>query len=135
MDTQILQIGVERVRPGRWQPRDRCQLTDESLAELAADIRQRGQHYQRDALLAYVLRKWDELGDGRVGTLLNAAASERAAMDRKTNSRSPGYDVYNPALDNEERWIAISWQSYRDGRKPFSWPDGIEWPFVEEGRA
>ena len=97
--------------------------------------RHRGRHYQRDALLAYVLRKWDELGDGRVGALLNAAASESSAMGQQTNSRSPGYDVYNPALDNEERWIAISWQSYRDGRKPFNWPDGIEWPFVEEGRA
>lgn len=41
-ETQTILIGLERIHPGRWQPRDRAQLTDESLAELAADIGQRG---------------------------------------------------------------------------------------------
>ena len=39
---EILSIGVERVHPGRWQPRDRERITDESVAELAADIKKRG---------------------------------------------------------------------------------------------
>jgi len=39
---QILSIGVERVHPGRWQPRNRERITDESVAELAADIKKRG---------------------------------------------------------------------------------------------
>lgn len=42
MRDEIFHIGVERVRPGQWQPRDREQITDESVAELAADIKRRG---------------------------------------------------------------------------------------------
>lgn len=39
---QIVSIGMERVHPGRWQPRNRERITDESVAELAADIKKRG---------------------------------------------------------------------------------------------
>jgi ParB family chromosome partitioning protein len=41
-EAMIITLGVDRVHPGHWQPRDRAQITDESVAELAADIKQRG---------------------------------------------------------------------------------------------
>jgi len=41
-ELQIINLGLDRIHPGRWQPRDREQMTDESLAELAADITARG---------------------------------------------------------------------------------------------
>lgn len=39
---QIISLGVERIHPGRFQPRDRAAITDESLADLAASIKKCG---------------------------------------------------------------------------------------------
>jgi len=43
MDTmQIIELGCERVHPGKFQPRDRERITDESVAELAASVKRLG---------------------------------------------------------------------------------------------
>jgi len=41
-DIQIIQLGLDRIHPGPWQPRERERMSDESVAELAADIKMRG---------------------------------------------------------------------------------------------
>lgn len=41
-NVQIIELGCKRVHPGKFQPRDRAAITDESVAELAASVKRLG---------------------------------------------------------------------------------------------
>jgi len=100
--------------PLRWLPYDRPA----------------GKHYDRSRLFRYLLDSWDdEWGDTGIGTLLSAAASERAVLEWRGRTHM---SIFNPETGEDESWILLSWQAYLDGKRPGSWPDKIEWPLEAE---
>lgn len=95
--------------------------------------RKHGDVHSLDALLRYIKRVWDDLGDERVATLLTTGASEIAAIG---NYHQP-FNLFDPTTLQVEAWACQTWETVRDGKDhsrygshyPPDWPK----PWIRTG--
>jgi hypothetical protein len=84
--------------------------------------------YDWDTIAAWLLKHWDEIGDGGMATLMTALLYEvQAACDRKGHAEVELVDVRDGAI---EPWMAVL---FAERNERCDWPEGWLRPWMQKG--
>ena len=95
--------------------------------------RARDKSAERQKLVSYLRRHWDDYGDEVIAWMIGAAFLEAKAVSDSGSTR--GLFLPNPGSGVEEKWTTLGWSHFVEGTKPYSWPKNWPTPWIEQAPA